>query len=385
MRYLTAGESHGRCLLAIIEGMPSNVYINVERINDELKKRQKGYGRGLRMKIESDRVQILSGIRNSKTTGAPISLMIENKDWPNWERVMDPIESNAERKVTSPRPGHADLSGVIKYGLDDIRDVLERSSARETAIRVAVGAIAIQLLEKFGIEVHSHVISIGGVKCKETVDYDKDFWNKVENSEMFCADVETEKKIKKLIDKAKAEGDSLGGVFEVVVTGLPVGIGSYVQWDRKVDARLAYALMSIQAVKGVEFGYGFKVAEMLGSKVHDEIYYDEEKGYYRITNGAGGVEGGMTNGQPLVVRCAVKPIPTLYKPLKSVDIYTKQSVEASIERSDVCAVPAASVVGKAVVAWEIASLLLERYGGDNINDILLSYKMINNKKDIFEN
>ncbi|SHE69184.1 chorismate synthase [Caldanaerobius fijiensis DSM 17918] len=380
MRYLTAGESHGRCLVAIIEGMPSNVHISVDRINEELRKRQMGYGRGLRMKIESDEVRILSGIRNSKTTGAPISLMIENKDWPNWEKIMDPVVSSSERMVTRPRPGHADLSGAIKYGLKDIRDVLERSSARETAIRVAVGAVAMQLLEQFDIEVHSHVVSIGGIKCKETTDYSKCFWDIVERSEMFCADNEAEAKMRDLIDKAKAEGDSLGGVFEVVVTGLPIGIGSYVQWDRKLDARLAYALMSIQAVKGVEFGYGFKAAEMPGSMVHDEIYYSEEKGYYRVTNGAGGIEGGMTNGQPVVVRCAVKPIPTLYKPLKSVDMRTKQPVEASVERSDVCAVPAASIVGKAVVAWEIASALLERYGGDNIEDILRVYKEINSKK-----
>ncbi|WP_026487381.1 chorismate synthase [Caldanaerobius polysaccharolyticus] len=376
MRYLTAGESHGRCLTAIIEGIPSNVHISVDRINEELKRRQAGYGRGLRMKIESDKVQILSGVRNSKTTGAPISLMIENRDWPNWEKIMDPIVSSGERVVTRPRPGHADLSGAIKYGLQDIRDVLERSSARETAIRVAVGAIAIQLLELFGIYVRSHVVSIGGIKAKNVGEFNEEFWRKVDKSEVFCGDGDAEVKMKDLIDKAKAEGDTLGGIFEVIVTGLPVGIGSYVQWDRKLDARLAYALMSIQAVKGVEFGYGFKAADMPGSMVHDEIYYSEEKGYYRITNGAGGIEGGMTNGQPVVVRCAVKPIPTLYKPLKSVDMRTKQPVEASVERSDVCAVPAASVVGKAVVAWEIASALLERYGGDNIEDILKNYREI---------
>ena len=375
LRYLTAGESHGKSLVGIIEGFPSNVKIDADAINKNLSRRQVGYGRGGRMKIETDKIEILSGVRGGKTIGSPISFQIENKDYQNWIPYMNPIEiDNITKRVSKPRPGHADLTGIMKYNFDDIRNVLERSSARETATRVAVGSMAQQLLNNFGIQVFSHVVSIGNVEL-ENKDYDLSQIKNADSSEVRCIDKDTEQKMIEEIKKSKEEGDSLGGVFEIVITGVPHGLGSYVQWDRKLDARLAYALMSIQAIKGVEIGYGFENAMKKGSSVHDEIFYNDEQGYYRTTNKAGGIEGGMSNGENIIIRCAKKAIPTLYKPLKSVDIDTKESFEASIERSDTCAVPAASIVGEMVAITVIAEEFLKKFSGDSLEEILEKWKL----------
>lgn len=380
MRYLTAGESHGPQLTAIIEGIPSQMKLTAAPINEELARRQKGYGRGRRMKIEKDRVQILSGVRHGKTTGAPVALVIENKDWKNWEEIMGPAplteqeEKEVKRRVSRPRPGHADLNGAIKYGHRDLRNVLERSSARETAMRVAVGAVAKQILAAFGIKVAGHVVEIGGVKA-DNRNYQMldELQNVTEESPVRCFDKAAEKRMTEAIDTAKQNGDSIGGVVEVIVEGAPIGLGSHVHYDRKLDGRIAQAVMSINAFKGVEFGIGFEAAERFGSKVHDEILWDEEQGYKRKTNNLGGFEGGMTNGMPVIVRGVMKPIPTLYKPLQSVDIETKEPFGASIERSDNCAVPAASVVCEAVVAWEMANALLEKIGGDQFDAVKESF------------
>jgi chorismate synthase len=376
MRYLTAGESHGSQLTTIIEGIPSNLKITAEQINEELVRRQKGYGRGRRMKIEKDAVQIVSGIRHGKTTGAPVALVVENKDWKNWDKIMGPEplsekeEKEVKRRLSRPRPGHADLNGAIKYGHRDLRDVLERSSARETTMRVAAGAVAKQLLAAVGIQVGGHVVEIGGVKS-EKQDYDSlEQLSKVtEASPVRCYDQRAEKQMIEAIDQAKTNGDSIGGAVEVIVEGVPIGLGSHVHYDRKLDGKIAAAVMSINAFKGVEFGIGFEAAKRFGSKVHDEIIWDETHGYRRRTNNLGGFEGGMTNGMPIVVRGVMKPIPTLYKPLQSVDIETKEPFGASIERSDNCAVPAASVVCEAVVAWEVANAVLEKFSGDRIGEI----------------
>lgn len=373
MRYLTAGESHGPQLTVIIEGMPSQVPIAADVINEELARRQKGYGRGNRMKIEKDRVQILSGVRFGKTTGAPITLVIENRDWVRWKAIMS-IEPGGDgqnkRRVSRPRPGHADLNGAIKYGHRDMRDVLERSSARETAARVAVGAVARQLLGHLGIHIASHVVRIGPAGDVPTPDIPlKELQEKSEASPVRCIDKQLEREMIAVIDRAKAEGDSVGGVVEIISTGVPVGLGSHVHWDRKLDARLAQAVMSIQAFKGVEFGIGFKAGERTGSQVHDEIAWSSERGYYRKTNRLGGFEGGMTTGAPIVLRGVMKPIPTLYKPLNSVDIDSKEVFAASIERSDNCAVPAASVVAEGVVAWELARAVCEKFSSDTFDDL----------------
>lgn len=373
LRYLTAGETHGKCLIAIIEGVPSNVYIDIEKINKQLALRQSGYGRGGRMQIEKDTVEILSGIRDKKTLGSPITLKIQNKDWENWKHIMCDGEIIHERVVSKPRPGHADLTGALKYHHYDIRNVLERASARETAIRVAVGSLICQFIENFDISIMSHVVEIGHIKSCASWQ-DTHFSQNIKNSQLRCADTTAEKKMIEYIDEMKKQGDSVGGIFEVIVTGLPAGLGSYVHWDRKLDAKIAASLMSIQAIKGVEFGLGFNSARLPGSKVHDEIFWSEQQGYFRKTNHAGGIEGGMTNGEPLIVRAAMKPIPTLYKPLKSVDIITKESYEASIERSDICAVPAASIVGETTVAWEVASSLIEKFGGDSLQEIQDNYR-----------
>ncbi len=376
MRYLTAGESHGPQLTTILEGIPAQLELTREDIDTDLARRQGGHGRGRRMQIEKDQVQILSGVRHGKTTGAPIALVVENKDWTNWTKIMgaDPIteeeEKDVKRKLTRPRPGHADLNGAIKYGHRDMRNVLERSSARETTVRVAAGAVAKKILKTFGIEVASHVLEIGGIKAENT-EYNsvKDLQERSEASAVRCLDNEASTKMMEAIDTAKKEGDSIGGVVEVVIEGVPVGLGSHVHYDRKLDGKLAGAVMSINAFKGVEIGIGFEAASRPGSEVHDEIIFDEEKGYSRRTNNLGGLEGGMTNGMPIVVRGVMKPIPTLYKPLQSVDIDTKETFAASIERSDSCAVPAAAVVAEAVVAWEVASALLEKFGSDQIDEI----------------
>lgn len=377
LRYLTAGETHGPQLTAIIEGLPSNLEIDFEALNFQLQRRQKGHGRGRRMQIEKDAAQIVGGVRHGKTTGAPVALVITNNDWKHWTSVMniEPIEGNDEtkRRVHRPRPGHADLNGGLKYNLKDLRNVLERSSARETAARVAVGAVARQLLAQFGIKVAGHVVSIGGIVAPApNMDIDE-LIERTEQSPVRVADPETEQRMIELIDKTKADGDSIGGVVECIVTGVPIGLGSHVQWDRKLDGRIAQAVVSINAFKGVEFGIGFDAANRPGSQVHDEILYSPERGYHRATNRLGGFEGGMTNGEPIVVRGVMKPIPTLYKPLRSVDIDTKEPFTAQVERSDACAVPAASVVMENVVAWEVAKAFLEKFGGDSMEEVRANY------------
>ncbi|HDR7416771.1 TPA: chorismate synthase [Bacillus cereus] len=373
MRYITAGESHGPQLTTIIEGVPAGLSLVADDINEELARRQKGYGRGRRMQIETDQVQILSGVRHGETLGSPIALVVENRDFAHWTKIMgaEPLteqeEKEMKRKVTKPRPGHADLNGAIKYGHRDMRNVLERSSARETTVRVAAGAVAKKVLAELGIKVAGHVIEIGGVQAKEiTYSSIEELKSITEASPVRCLDDEAGNQMMKAIDDAKANGDSIGGIVEVIVEGMPIGVGSYAHYDRKLDAKLAAAIMSINAFKGVEIGIGFEAAHRPGSEVHDEILWNEEHGYTRRTNNAGGLEGGMTTGMPIVVRGVMKPIPTLYKPLQSVDIDTKEPFTASIERSDSCAVPAASVVAEAVVAWELATALIEQFGLDRM-------------------
>jgi chorismate synthase len=376
MRYLTAGESHGPQLTTIIEGVPSGLALTAEDINKELARRQKGYGRGRRMQIEKDKAKIFSGVRHGQTLGSPITLVIENRDWTHWTKIMgiEPLENGTEeeikRKITRPRPGHADLNGGIKYGHRDLRNVLERSSARETTARVAAGAVAKKILSELGIKIAGHVLEIGGIKAKN-INYTslEELQHVTEQSPVRCFDSEAEKEMMRKIDEAKENGDSIGGVVEVIVEGVPAGVGSYVHYDRKLDAKIAAAIVSINAFKGVEFGIGFEAARRPGSEVHDEIIWSKDKGYLRKTNNLGGFEGGMTTGMPIVVRGVMKPIPTLYKPLQSVDIETKEPFEASIERSDSCAVPAASVVAEAVVAWEIASAIVDQFGQDRMEAI----------------
>ncbi|MBE7026744.1 MAG: chorismate synthase [Ruminococcaceae bacterium] len=369
LRFLDAGETHGKALVAIIEGLPANLSIDTDKINEMLKKRQGGYGRGGRMKIETDTVEILSGVRGKKTLGSPVALMIKNKDYQNWENIMSPEFSNGERAVYVARPGHADLTGALKYDHEDMRNVLERASARETAIRTAVGAVCKQLLSELGISVMSRVVSIGDVADASVVNYDN-YENNISSNELRMYDAALVDEAKKLIDKAKQEGESLGGVVEVVALGVPAGLGSYVQFDKKIDARIGGAIMSVQAIKGVEFGIGFEASKRFGSKVHDEILYSD--GYKRRTNNAGGIEGGMTNGEPVVMRAAMKPIPTLYTPLKSVNIKDKSVADASVERSDICAVSACSVVCEAVLAFELASAVCEKFCSDNMGELAKS-------------
>ncbi len=370
LRYLTAGESHGPALTAIVEGLPSNIELCEEDINRHLARRQLGHGRGGRMAIEKDQVRFLSGVRWGKTLGSPLTLSIVNRDWENWEKKMSPrAEDRVEGiAIVHPRPGHADLTGMIKYRHDDARNVLERSSARETAMRVAVGALCMKFLNALGIEVCGYVTEICGVAAgTEPTDYRERF-ARAENSSCRTFDADAEQAMIAAIDEAKAAGDSLGGVVEVVVLGAPVGLGSYVHWDRRLDGRLAAAVMSIQAFKGVEIGLGFEAARRPGSQVHDEIAYDDGA-FYRKSNRAGGLEGGMTNGEAIIVRGAMKPIPTLYTPLETVDTRTKQPFKATVERSDVCAVPAAAVVAEAAVAITLVEALLEKFGGDSLEEI----------------
>jgi chorismate synthase len=368
-RYLTAGESHGPQLSAIIEGLPAGMRLSVETVNHDLALRQLGYGRGDRMKIEKDTAQILSGVRWGETIGSPVTLVIRNRDWENWCEKMSSLPEFRDdaSAVTRPRPGHADLSGAMKYHHTDVRNVLERSSGRETAARVAVGGVAKALLAEFGIKVGGYVTELGGISATTPDEPFEALWLTAAGSETSCCDPIAELDMKRVIDAAQSGGDTLGGVVEVQVIGVPPGLGSYVQWDRKLDARLAMALMSVQAIKGVEVGIGFEASRRPGSRVHDEIFYKD--GYYRASNNAGGIEGGMSNGEPIVVRAAMKPIPTLYSPLRSVDMVTHEPFEATVERSDTCAVPAALVVAKAVVAIEIANALLEKFGGDSIVEI----------------
>lgn len=389
LRFLTAGESHGPCLTAIVEGVPAGLYLTEEDINADLRRRQGGYGRSERMRIERDRVEILGGVAEDCTTGAPIALRIENvsrssRSSGSENRLDLPI------RMTVPRPGHADLAGAIKYGLDDLRLVAERASARETAARVAVGAIAKRLLSEFGIAVGSYVAEIGGVVAKIPGLPFAKLWELAEASDVRCPDPEAAEAMRRRIDEARAAGDSVGGVFVVAATGVPVGLGSHVHWDRRLDGRLAQAVMSIPAVKGVEIGPAFENARKMGTEVHDEIFPEGVQGTYpnlslpsspmgriglaRRTNRAGGIEGGISNGQPIVVRAAMKPIPTTVTPLRSVDLATGEPTTTQYQRSDVCAVPAAAVVGEAMVAWVLADALMEKLGGDSIEEMKARWK-----------
>ena len=374
LRFLTAGESHGRGLVVVVDGVPAGLALDLARLTALLRRRQGGYGRGRRMAIESDRADVMSGVRRGITTGAPITLVVENRDWVNWQRTMH-VEPEAPEGATGanrapvvrPRPGHADLAGALKYDLDDVRDVLERASARETAARVAAGGVALQLLEAAGLRVTSHVTAIGelGLPGDRVVSFDEAAALAVD-APLRCVDASLETAMIARIDQAKADGDTLGGTFEVIVTGVPVGLGSYVQWDRKLDGRLAQAVMSIPAIKGVGIGLGDAAARRPGSVVHDEILPPDARGPVRPTNRAGGLEGGVTNGEDLRVVGHMKPIATLMQPLRSIDLTTLDPAPAAIERSDVCAVPAAAVVGEAMVALVLADALLERFGGDSL-------------------
>ena len=373
LRFLTAGESHGPELVAVVEGIPAGFEIDLARVNQNLARRQKGYGRGGRMLIEKDEVRPVSGIRFGRTIGSPVTFIIANRDFKNWEKRMsaDPADAGEAKVITRPRPGHADLAGVLKYNLNDIRDVLERASARETTARVAIGGLAMELLRPFGIDVLGYVVSIGATEAKTPHDLDCAELRRItEQSQVRVADPAAERAIIEEIDACKKTGDTLGGVVEVVATGLPVGLGSHVQWDRKLDGRLAHALLSLQAAKGVEFGAGFGVGRIRGSGLHDEIGYDAgARRFTRDSNNSGGTEGGMSTGEPLTVRVAFKPLSTLMRPLKSVDTRTKAEAVGTIERSDVCAIPAAAVIAEAAVAFELAAAFLEKFGGDSLTEI----------------
>ncbi|MFK3508957.1 chorismate synthase [Staphylococcus aureus] len=374
MRYLTSGESHGPQLTVIVEGIPANLEIKVEDINKEMFKRQGGYGRGRRMQIEKDTVEIVSGVRNGYTLGSPITMVVTNDDFTHWRKIMGaaPISEeereNMKRTITKPRPGHADLVGGMKYNHRDLRNVLERSSARETAARVAVGALCKVLLQQLDIDIYSRVVEIGDIKDKDFYDSET-FKANLDRNDVRVIDDSIAQAMRDKIDEAKNEGDSIGGVVQVVVENMPVGVGSYVHYDRKLDGRIAQGVVSINAFKGVSFGEGFKAAEKPGSEIQDEILYNSEIGYYRGSNHLGGLEGGMSNGMPIIVNGVMKPIPTLYKPLNSVDINTKEDFKATIERSDSCAVPAASIVCEHVVAFEIAKALLEEFQSNHIEQL----------------
>ena len=374
MRYLTAGESHGPRLTAIIEGVPAGLPLTTDYINLELKRRQGGYGRGTRMKIESDKVEITSGVRHGRTMGGPITLNVTNLDHQKWLDIMDVADVNDKkkelRKITRPRPGHADLVGGMKYRFDDLRNSLERSSARETTMRVAIGAVAKRLLEEIGVEVASHIVSFGGidVEIPENLTV-AEIKKRARQSEVSIVNPEREEEIRAYIDQIKKDGDTIGGIVETIVGGVPVGLGSYVQWDRKLDAKIAQGVVSINAFKGVEFGVGFEAGRLKGSQVMDEILWSKEDGFTRRTNNLGGFEGGMTNGEPIIVRGVMKPIPTLYKPLMSVDIETHEPYKATVERSDPTALPAAGVVMEAVVATVLATEILEKFSSDNLDEL----------------
>ena len=379
LRFFTSGESHGQALVSIIEGMPANLSVDVPFINSELKRRMGGYGRGARMKIESDEIEILAGVRHGYTLGSPIAFLIRNRDWVNWIGTMSP-EPNPEgakkRRVTRPRPGHADLVGALKYQFQDMRNVLERSSARETTSRVGVGAFSKLLLKELGIVVYSHIISIKDDHLSDEglEKVSSDLIPQIESSEMRCSDPSLDEAMKNAVDQAIEKGETVGGTFEVRATGVPPGLGSYVHWDRKLDGRLAQAIMSINAIKGVEVGSGLE-SDPYGSQFHDEIFYDNEaRQFYRKTNHAGGIEGGTSNGEEIIVRGIVKPIPTLRQPLMSVDFETKEPFKAQYERSDTCIVPAAGVIGEAVVSIVLAQAVQEKFGGDTIQEIQTNLK-----------
>lgn len=371
LNYITSGESHGPQLTAIVSGFPAGVAVLAADINRELARRQQGYGRGERMTIEQDKVEILSGVRFGKTIGSPVTLVIKNRDWENWREAMspDPGEPADTKAVTRPRPGHADLSGCLKYAHKDARNILERSSARETTSRVAVGALCKRLLAEFGFVIFSHILRIGDVVAQELPKSFDELQKKTANSDVRCADAAAAEKMRGRIREAKERGDTIGGVVEIIAVGAPIGLGSCMSADAKLDAAIAQAVMSIQAVKGVEIGMGFAAAAVCGSNVHDAISYSPERGFYRTTNNAGGIEGGMSNGEPIIVRAAFKPIPTMMTPKASVDLITKEPFEASKERSDVCVVPAAGVVAEAAIAFVLARAFLEKFGGDSLDEI----------------
>ena len=374
-RFLTAGESHGKGLVAIIEGVVAGLPISQDYIAQELKRRQVGYGRSDRMKIEQDTAEIISGVRHGLTIGSPLGLLVRNRVWEDWQEEMNvaPVRKKME-SITTPRPGHADLAGVTKYGVDDIRLILERASARETVARVAVGAIARRFLKEFGVSVRSHTVSIGNHRAKPLKSID---WRQVDKSPVRCADAGAEKLMMRAIDQAKSKGDTLGGIFEVIVLGVPMGLGSHVQYDRRLNGQIAQAIMSIPAVKGVEIGAGFSIASMKGSEVHDIIQAASKSTalpWRRPTNNAGGIEGGISNGESIIIRAAVKPIATLGEQLSSIDLKTGKKAEAHYERSDICVVPAAGVIGEAMLCVVLASAMLDKFGGDHLKETLANYK-----------
>jgi chorismate synthase len=370
-RFTTAGESHGPGLVAIVEGLPAGLELDRERMDADMARRQLGHGRGGRMKIESDSVEVRSGVRHGRTLGSPVALLVANRDYANWEERMNPWPVDAEvEEVHTPRPGHADLAGLLKYGHSDVRNVLERASARETAARVAAGALAKEFLRALGVSVHSHVIRIGSVSAPEPGELRPEDFEAVDESPVRCLDEGAAERMVVEIDRLRKENESLGGIFEVRAFGLVPGIGSHASWEERLDSRLAQAVVSIQAVKGVSVGEAWEVAALPGSESHDEIFFDDERGWHRQTNRAGGVEGGMTNGEPLMVRGALKPISTLTKPLRSVDTETKESTQALRERTDSTVVPAAGVVAEAMVALVLARCYREKLGGDHIDDVL---------------
>jgi chorismate synthase len=379
-RFLTAGESHGLCLTVIVDGLPAGLKISQDFLNQELGRRQQGYGRGGRMAIERDQAQVTSGMRRGQTLGSPVAIVIANRDWANWEKIMDPMQAHSladSRALTRPRPGHADLVGALKYQREDLRDILERASARETAARVAAGSLAKALLAAFDVRLGSWVESIGPARWKSDPDKRADpaAWSKqAEQSDVRCPDSAASLRMRRAIKAAGEAGDTLGGIFTVAAWGMPAGLGSHVQWDQRLDMRVAGAVMSIPAIKGVEFGLGFQSAMLPGSKVHDPILYNSRKGFSRQSNRAGGTEGGMSTGEPLLVRAAMKPIATLRRPLASVDMKTKKPLAAGYERSDVCAVPAAAVVAEAMVAIELARVFQEKFGGDSVKEMQANWK-----------
>ena len=383
LRFLTAGESHGQALVAILEGVPAGLEIRREFIETRLAARQSGYGRGARMKIERDRAEFLSGVRDGRTLGTPIALLIPNKDWANWQKVMAPFKADAiaveDRAVHRPRPGHADLAGALKFMHTDMRSVLERASARETAAKTAVGAIGEMLLLEFDISIVAHVVRIGGVAADTSRLSPKQMSRASEKSPVRCADTVAARKMMKAIDEAGSEGDTLGGIVEAIAFNVPAGLGSHAQHDRRLDARLAAAAMAVPAIKAVEIGEGVRLGQLRGSQAHDEIFYSKKKGgrsagFYRKTNRAGGIEGGISNGENIVVKATMKPIPTLKKPLRSVSLKTKRPLTAAVERSDVCAVPAASVIVRAAVALEIANAMIEKFGGDSLTEMRRNFE-----------
>ena len=381
IRFLTAGESHGPGLIAVIEGFPANVNIDLDKVNHELSRRQMGYGRGGRMRIEQDKIEVLSGMRFGKSLGSPISFELRNKDWENWLEIMDQETPHPGKEISRPRPGHADLAGAYKFGFDDMRNVLERSSARETAMRVAVGAFVKEMLVAFNISIQSHVLQIGPVKTDagslQKALKTQDLNSTADVSEVRCLDANAEQEMIDHINKIKKQGDTCGGIIQLIIRNVPPGLGNYVHWDRKLDGQLAGALMSIQAVKGVEVGAGFNAVDKSGSEFHDEMYFENELVRHK-SNRAGGIEGGMSNGEDIIVQVMMKPIPTLMKPLQSVDLKTGETFQAHKERSDVTAVPALSVICEAVAAPVIANAVMEKFGSDNLSEILNGFNHYKN-------